>query len=151
MSEMIIRKATEADIPQIAVIEADSFSDPWTENALCSQLSQAFGIFLAAEKGGKILGYMIGSQDGDSAFIEKIAAANPARRQGVGTALMKAFFAELPEEVCSAALEVRESNSAAQKLYSHFGFKAAGIRKDLYSSPRENGIVMIGEPPKAYR
>ena len=145
MNEIIIRKATESDIPQIAEIEAESFSDPWTENALRSQLSQALVTFLAAEKNGKILGYMIGSQDGDSAFIEKIAAANPARRQGVGTALMKAFFAELSETVLQAALEVRESNISAQKLYSKFGFKSAGIRKNLYSSPRENGIVMVCE------
>ena len=145
MSEIIVRKATEADISQIAAIETDSFSDPWTENALRSQLSQALVIFLAAEKNGKILGYMIGSQDGYSAFIDNIATAGSARRQGVGTALMKAFFAELPERVRQAALEVRESNSAAQKLYSKFGFAPAGIRKNLYSSPRENGIVMVCE------
>ena len=143
MSEMIVRKATEADIPQIAIIEAESFSDPWTENSLRSQLSQAFGIFLAAEDGnGKILGYIIGSQDGESAFIDNIAVAVSARKMGVGTALMKAFFETLPETVFIAILEVRVSNTAAQKLYSKFGFEAAGIRKNLYSSPRENGIVM---------
>lgn len=142
MSEIIVRKAAESDIPQIAVIEAESFSDPWTENSLRLQLSQAFGIFLAAEKDGKIVGYIIGSQGDEAAFIDNIAAAASARKQGVGTALMKAFFEELPESVYHVALEVRESNTAAQKLYSKFGFEAAGIRKNLYSSPRENGIVM---------
>ena len=143
MSEIIVRKATETDIPQIAAIEAESFSDPWTENSLLSQLSQAFVIFLAAtDEKGKILGYIIGSQDGVSAFIDNIAVADSARKQGVGTALMNEFFAELPETVCRAALEVRESNIAAQKLYSRFGFKVTGIRKNLYSFPQENGIVM---------
>lgn len=143
MSEIMVRKAVESDIPQIAVIEADSFSDPWTEDSLRSQLSQALGIFLTAEKDGKIVGYVIGSQDGESAFIDNIAAADSARRQGVGTALMKAFFEELPETVCRAVLEVRASNIAARELYSRFGFKAAGIRKNLYSSPQENGFVMV--------
>lgn len=143
MSEIIVRKAVEADIPQIAVIEAESFSDPWTEDSLRSQLSQALGIFLAAEIDGTIVGYIIGSQDGDSAFIDNIAAAGSERRKGVGTALMKAFLAELPETVCRAVLEVRESNIAAQKLYSRFGFKVAGVRKNLYSSPQEDGFVMI--------
>lgn len=143
MSEFIIRKAVEADILQIAVIEAESFSDPWTESSLRSQLSQAFVIFLAAaDENGKILGYIIGSQDGESAFIDNIAAADSARRQGVGTALMKGFFDELPESVYHAALEVRKSNIAAQKLYSKFGFEAAGTRKNLYSLPQEDGIVM---------
>ena len=56
MSEIIVRKVTEEDIPQIAEIEAESFSDPWTENSLHLHLFLAYIIFLAAEKDGKIVG-----------------------------------------------------------------------------------------------
>ena len=143
MDEIIVGQAVPADIPEIAVIERSSFSDPWTEDLLMSELSRVMGIFLTAKDGdGNILGYMIGSEDGESAFIDNIAAAASARRQGVGTALMKAFFDRLPRTVKHAALEVRASNTAARELYSRFGFKVTGIRPNLYSSPRENGFVM---------
>ena len=142
--EIIIDKAVPDDIPEIAAIEADSFSDPWMEKLLLSELFRTMGIFLAAkDKSGKILGYIMGSEDGDTAFIDNIAVAKSARREGVGTALMAYFLLGLPEAVESVSLEVRESNIPAQGLYSKFGFKEAGIRKNLYSSPRENGIVMI--------
>lgn len=143
MSEIIVRNVMESDISRIAEIEAESFSDPWSEVSLWLYLFLEMKIFLAAEdENGKVLGCIMGSQDGESAFIDNIAVAVLARRQGVGSALIKAFFGSLPESVCRAALEVRESNIAAQKLYSKFGFEAAGVRKNLYSSPRENGIVM---------
>ena len=41
------------------------------------------------------------------------------------------------------SLEVREQNVAAIALYSECGWEKAGIRKNFYSSPRDNGVVMI--------
>lgn len=146
MGDIIIRQTVPDDIPEIAAIEAESFPDPWTEDLLLSELSRTMGIFLSAKNGdGKIVGYIIGTQDGESAFIDNVAAAASARRHGVGTALMKAFFEQLPVTVKHAALEVRASNIAARELYSRFGFKTTGIRPNLYSSPQENGFVMTLE------
>lgn len=141
-----IRNAEQKDIPEIAAIEKESFSDPWSEKSLSSYLSEPFGIFLAAtDENGRIMGYIIGSNDGASAFVDNIAAAGHARRMGVGTALLNAFISVLPEGTENVALEVRVSNTAARGLYSRLGFKEAGIRKNLYSEPAENGIVMILE------
>lgn len=139
-----IRYVTFDDIPEIAVIEKEAFSDPWSENSLTSYVGESLSIFLAAEdENGKLVGYIIGESDGRASSVEKIAVAQSARRQGVGTALLNEFISELIRNVESVTLEVRESNTAAQKLYEAFGFKTAGIRKNLYSSPQENGIVMI--------
>ena len=41
------------------------------------------------------------------------------------------------------ALEVRESNAHAIAIYEKNGFESVGIRKNFYSDPKENGIVMI--------
>ncbi|MCH5194130.1 MAG: ribosomal protein S18-alanine N-acetyltransferase [Oscillospiraceae bacterium] len=141
--EIIIDNAVPDDIPEIAAIEAESFSDPWRSELFMSELSRDMGIFLTAKKDREIVGYIIGTEDGCSAFIDNIATKKSARREGVGTALMAYFLLGLPKTVESVSLEVRESNIPAQGLYSKFGFKEAGIRKDLYASPRENGIVMI--------
>ncbi|MGN1119506.1 MAG: GNAT family N-acetyltransferase, partial [Oscillospiraceae bacterium] len=40
-------------------------------------------------------------------------------------------------------LEVRESNEKAISLYKKLGFENAGMRKNFYSKPVENGIIMI--------
>lgn len=143
MSETIIRNVCKNDIPQIADIEKISFTDPWTANALLSQIAEKYGIFLTAEKSGEIVGYIIGSCDDENAFIEKIAVRNSIRKQGIGTALLNKFISEIPDSVKQISLEVRESNSAARSLYFSMGFEIAGIRKDLYAFPKENGIVMI--------
>ena len=149
MAEITIRKTVPEDIPEIAAITAESFPDPWSEHMLMTELVHDITrIFLTAkDKSGKVLGYIMGYGDDieyeDTAFIDNIAVAKSARREGVGTALMAYFLLGLPQTVESVSLEVRESNIPAQGLYSKFCFKKAGIRKNLYSSPREDGIVMI--------
>jgi ribosomal-protein-alanine N-acetyltransferase len=39
-------------------------------------------------------------------------------------------------------LEVRESNVSARSLYEKMGFDEVGVRKNYYSNPRENAILM---------
>ena len=40
-------------------------------------------------------------------------------------------------------LDVRRSNLAALKLYNKYGFKPLGVRKNYYSKPREDALVMV--------
>lgn len=139
-----VRKTCERDIPAIARIEKNSFTDPWSENALMSALKNEFEIFLtAADENDMPAGYLVGSDDGFCAYIDNIAAAPETRRQGVGRALITAFINGLSEKTVTVSLEVRVSNSAARGLYESMGFKAAGVRKGLYTAPAEDGIVMI--------
>ena len=35
------------------------------------------------------------------------------------------------------------SNEGARKLYQRFGFAPVGVRKDYYSSPREDAVVLV--------
>ena len=50
------------------------------------------------------------------------------------------------KEMCADAsfitLEVRESNNAAIRLYEKLGYKEVGRRKNFYSDPTENAILM---------
>jgi ribosomal-protein-alanine N-acetyltransferase len=39
-------------------------------------------------------------------------------------------------------LEVRTSNTAAQKLYQGFGFAPAGVRRRYYSDNGEDALIM---------
>ena len=48
----------------------------------------------------------------------------------------------MKNSLCFITLEVRESNAAAISLYSNFGFIKAGERKNYYSDPTENAVIM---------
>ena len=39
-------------------------------------------------------------------------------------------------------LEVRESNGPAKTLYSKHGFEVVGLRKNYYTKPKENAVLM---------
>ena len=41
------------------------------------------------------------------------------------------------------SLEVRSSNVSAQSLYLQQGFEIAGTRKNFYTHPTEDGLVMV--------
>ena len=141
---VIISNVTADDISEINLIEQTSFTDPWTAEGLHDALSDALGIFLkATDENGQLTGYIIGSCDGFSGYIEKAAVLPSARRSGTGTALLAAFRKRLPPEAESISLEVRHSNKPAIKMYEKYGFEQIGIRKGFYSSPTEDAIVMV--------
>jgi ribosomal-protein-alanine N-acetyltransferase len=48
----------------------------------------------------------------------------------------------LCNEINAFHLEVRESNIPAISLYKKNGFETDGMRKNFYSSPSENAILM---------
>lgn len=130
-------------ISQIAEIEGQAFADPWSEKSLESALSEENAIFLADVNDGEVRGYIIGSCDGFSGYIARIAVSAAHRKKGIGTQLLSAFVKALPETAEDISLEVRASNSPAIALYGSFGFERAGVRRNMYSSPKEDGIVMI--------
>ena len=49
----------------------------------------------------------------------------------------------------SMTLEVRESNTIAQNLYSKYGFTQTGLRRGYYLDNRENAIIMSTENMKS--
>ena len=80
----------------------------------------------------------------DEGQITNIATHPDHRRRGLGEAVVRALI-EYGEQngINFISLEVRESNHGAIALYEKLGFVKAGIRKNFYSAPCENGIVMI--------
>jgi ribosomal-protein-alanine N-acetyltransferase len=65
------------------------------------------------------------------------------RKRGVGSLLVEELIRAASEQNISAlTLEVRASNTAAISLYKKHGFTAEGIRKNYYSHPTEDGIIM---------
>lgn len=61
------------------------------------------------------------------------------RRRGVASVLLMKL---LQLQAGSAFLEVRESNQGARAFYALHGFHQVGLRRNYYSSPTENAIVL---------
>lgn len=79
----------------------------------------------------------------DEGHITTIAVAPAHRRQGVGELLLNGLIdhaIELGAE--SLTLEVRLSNTAAQRLYLKYGFHPAGKRPRYYTDNSEDALIM---------
>ena len=143
---MTIIDAEESMIPQLAALEEQCFSMPWTEQQLRSQLPDASHEFIAAVDGGRVLGYVGMMFVLDEGYISNVAVSPECRRQGIGDALIAEMDSRAKRRALSfATLEVRESNYAAIALYGSRGFRGEGRRKNYYDHPKEDAIIMTKE------
>ena len=100
-----------------------------------------------AYEGEKLLGYVGVYCAADEGEITNVAVAQPARRCGVGRALIEALIRMLADRsVFRIVLEVRTSNEPAIRLYEQEGFVVVGKRKNFYEKPAEDAYVMVREP-----
>ena len=137
-------------IPQIASLEKECFTDPWSENLLEDALFDPQASFIVAEDGeeGSILGYAGLHAVLDEGCIDNIAVAPDARRHGVASALLDVFCRFGAANLAFLTLEVRKSNAPAIALYEKFGFRQAGLRPGYYRHPKEDAVIMTREFPK---
>ena len=141
----MIRFFSQGDEKGIAELEKDCFSHPWSEAAVLES-HQNNTLFLLFEEEGRLLGYAGMQTVLSEGNITNVAVTASARKKGVGSALIDALIVYAKEHGISLiALEVRESNLAAKRLYEKKGFSAVGIRKRFYSDPTEDAVIMILE------
>ena len=131
---------------QIAAIERECFSDPWSVASIISELTNPLSLWLVALDGDRVVGY-VGSQSVlDSADVMNLAVSAQYRRQGISRNLMQHLEDRLKEKgVCMLALEVRVSNTPAILLYESIGFRQVGRRPRYYTNPREDAYILRKE------
>ena len=133
-------------IPQIAALERECFSAPWSEAMLEDALFDPQASFLVAEdEMGRVLGYAGLHAVLDEGYIDNVAVEPAARRHGVAGALLDVFCRFGQANLAFLTLEVRASNYDAIALYGSRGFRSAGRRKNYYEHPREDAIIMTKE------
>ena len=130
-------------IAQIAALEQECFSTPWSEAMLTEVLfdSQASVIVAESEEGG-VLGYAGLQVVLDEGYIDNIAVEPNARRHGVADELLDVFCRFGEANLAFLTLEVRASNAPAIALYRKHGFEEAGRRKNYYTKPAEDAVIM---------
>ena len=139
----IFRRATEADIENIAKLEAEVFSDAWTAQSIAETFSQKQTFLVVAEVDGVVEGYCIIYYVLDEAEIARIAVSENVRRLGLGRGILDTVSKWCVEnQIEKLLLDVRESNVGAIAFYKGYGFEEDGLRKNFYEMPKEHAVLM---------
>lgn len=138
----MIRKWSEGDIPVIAEIERQCFSDPWNGTMLAESLNNPAFRGLLIESEGIITGYVGYLICGD-AEIALIAVSPEYRRHGFGSTLLSSAIEDAKNSGAeNVFLEVRVGNVSARELYGKHGFIQIAERKKYYEDG-EDALVMV--------
>lgn len=130
-------------IEQLEQIEQTCFSMPWTREQLESQMPDSCHVFIAAESGEAVLGYVGMMYIIDEGYISNVAVAPEYRRQGIADALIEELMRRAAAlDLAFVTLEARQSNSPAIALYKKHGFVPVGVRKNYYELPKEDAVLM---------
>ena len=132
------------DAPRVAELEAEIFPDAWGEKDIFSYICGAGSMCYSAVSDGKIAAYIIGRVIAPEGEIYRIATAEGFRRRGIAYRLLDyAIKCEKGRGLECLFLEVRSRNVAARNLYRAHGFKIVGERKNYYSNPTDDAVIML--------
>ncbi|MFA5268443.1 MAG: ribosomal protein S18-alanine N-acetyltransferase [Methanoregula sp.] len=143
----LIRRAAPADIPIIVAIENESFADPWDQSVFLEALTYYPTTYFVAICDGAVAGFIVGGLEdtGENIYghICNIGVSPHYRRRGVGRLLVRRVEHQFALELATGVqLEVRVSNTDAQRFYRHMGYSPVfGI--DQYYANGEDAFVMM--------
>ncbi|ACL19448.1 [SSU ribosomal protein S18P]-alanine acetyltransferase [Desulfitobacterium sp. LBE] len=141
---MMIRPMQESDLSTILEIEHACFPAPWAPQSFVSELrDNEYARYFCLEHEGNIIGYMGLWFILEEGHITNVAVAPGYQGMGGGEFLMRSVIDLMVKEGMERmTLEVRASNTSAQRLYERLGFVTAGVRKGYYSDNREDALIM---------
>ena len=140
---IVVREMNYEDAAAVAEMEHQIFGDAWSERAVLETVKNKQTICLTAEKAGRRIGYLLAYAAADEADIARIAVLKEARKQGVGSELIKKLKQTGKERgIQKLLLDVRRSNSTAKLFYVKHGFTEDGVRPGFYEDPEEDAVLM---------
>lgn len=138
-----IRWMIRRDMAEVLQIERESFDFHWTEEDFLSCLRQRNCIGMVAERDNRVVGFMIYELHKTRLHILNFAVAPQARRSAVGMQMVSKLINKLSQQRRQEiALEVRETNLAAQLFFQEQGFRAVCVLRGHYPDSSEDAYVM---------
>jgi len=116
-------------------------ASPWTQQVIASNLESPSSAYFLAEEGAELIGFLSVTELVDELEITNIAVKPEAQERGIASQLMQ----QLTYFEGEIFLEVRKSNLKAQGLYKKFAFSPFHERKNYYTHPTEDAILMKKE------
>ncbi len=137
----------ESDIAAVLDIEQRIYECPWTGGNFLDSLRAGYGCWLCRDE-RQLLAYAVLMDAAGEVHLLNLSVAQSEQGRGHGTRMLQFLMAEARAAGASRMiLEVRPTNTGAQRLYSDFGFRRIGVRRDYYpaASGREDALVMACE------
>ena len=135
----------DQDLDGVLEVEGESFSNPWTRDMYVWELQNrsVCHIFIVRTPECRVAGFCACWLVFDEVHINNVAIRPAYRGLGMGTALLQHVLAEGRRlGARRATLEVRASNVGARRLYERLGFYMAGTRRNYYTSPVEDALIL---------
>ena len=136
---------TETRLDEVVAIEREAYDHPWTRGNFADSLHSGYQAQVLAA-GGTVLGYFVAMKGIDEVHLLNITVAPDYQRQGWGRVMLDALAIwARGQGVQWLWLEVRASNTRAQRIYEQHGYRRVGERRSYYPAGpagREDAVVM---------
>lgn len=129
----------------VARISKECLPEYWSFESICDVLQYHHNIYYVAKdlNMDEVVGFAGVMIVADEAELLNVAVSPACRRCGVAQKLLEQLFVDAKQQnAYRMLLEVRESNRHAHALYTKNGFSDLGRRKNYYSNPTEDAIIM---------
>lgn len=133
-------------VRDVLAIERDVYVRPWSAALFFSELGQRKSrhYVVALDEEEQVLAYAGLMVHAEDAHITNIAVHRDHHRRRIGARLLLNLVHEARARGAQkVTLEVRVANWTAQRLYSWFGFRPVGIRRNYYAETGEDALVMM--------
>jgi ribosomal-protein-alanine N-acetyltransferase len=142
--DLVIRRIAIEDASALAALELRCDGAARWGEAAYREIGMSGITGWVAARGTAVLGFVLVRVVADEMEILNLAVDPEARRQGIAERLVAHTIEEVKRaDVMRVYLEVRESNSGARAFYSAKGFAEQGRRKNYYSQPGEDALVLV--------
>jgi [ribosomal protein S18]-alanine N-acetyltransferase len=139
------RLASDEDLDGVLALEEASFNNPTTREWYEAELKrpEVCFIYVLRTPERPVAAFCAFWLVADQAHINNLAVCPELRGRGLGTQLLENLVLEAARlGATELTLEVRASNTPALRLYEHAGFHRAGVRKNYYTTPVEDALIL---------
>jgi ribosomal-protein-alanine N-acetyltransferase len=147
--EFVLSRMTEHDLLDVVELEENSGLSRWGWSAYYAELQTPNRNYMLVARARQsivnesIVGYIVARHVAGELHINNVAVRDSFRRRGIGSHLLTSIVEEARRDGAKIAfLEVRSGNQGAQALYEKCGFRAIARRRNYYTAPLEDAIVM---------
>ncbi len=135
---MKIEEFKMQDVQEVLKLHAD-VSDGWGIKGLINDAQNSHTKSFIVRNGSGVIAYIsyLNIEDAELVFV---CVDKNHRRKGVAEFLIKETIKIINPPL--VVLEVRSQNTAAIDLYKKLGFNQIGVRKNFYSFPDDDALVL---------
>lgn len=136
------RLMTLADVPAAHAIEQQVQTHPWSQALFIGSVQSHYCTVLEVDN--QVVGFCILQKVLDEANLLLMAIDPNFQQRGLGLQLLEQSIKGLGSQCNMVFLEVRQSNTAAIKLYEKIGFAQMDLRKNYYPTAqgKEHAVLM---------